>query len=242
MNSKDIKKVLQFIHLRLEAYKPITNKDADLIRKFIKENKFPLSVDQIIEIRNVYMYLLSKIKGTLASKLGEKIFNRYKNRESIIEIAKKYSLPPFSVLYQVLIELKNETHVIEKILQKPDIMPPDLKKQLKDIKNTIPGKWLTNYYPIIKKVLTHAKKIGNATINGLFISYDKITVYRNKIFIWIEICPHILFDHTLQSQVINKINIKYKNRGPGIILFPNIICSTSFLKNYNNVYTFSFLL
>lgn len=231
--------VLQFIHLKLEFYAPIT--DMSVIKKFLNETKIQIPISILIEIRDVYMYLLSKSKGTLANKLGEKIFMHYNNKKPILEIANIYSLPPFSILYQILIELKHETHVIEKMLKNPTLLPNDIKKQLKCIKNSIPEQWLPKYSISIRKVIFNAKKMGGI-INNLFIRFNKLIVYKNKVFIWIDICPYILFDHSLQFKQIRRTNLKYKHIGPGLILFPNIVCSHAFIKQCGNIETYNFLI
>ena len=231
------KKIIKFIHKKLEYYEQI--KDTSIIKKFIKENKINLSVEDIIEIRNLYMHLLSNSKGTLANKLGDKIFSMYQKKESILNIAKKYSLPPYSVLYQILIELKNETQNIEKKLNTGSL-PTDLKDQFQIIKKTIPKKWLPSYSNEIKKLIISIKKISKCKIIGHIVLFDKIICYNNKVFIWIYLSEYILFDYSLQLKRINLINNKYRHIGPGLILYPKIFCTPSFIKK-NNIEKFTFI-
>lgn len=228
---QSLKDLNKFIHTNLEYYSEINTDDIKKIEQFLSKLPIKIQLNKFIEMRNLYMYMLSKRKGILTNRYGDYIIKRYHNNESIIQIANKYKLPPLSVLYQILIELKYETHVIEKMLTHTKRMPSIIQQQLSDINKTNPLLWLpsinVNIYNDIKKLgveFEYKKKLAPLVIFRVICSYNKIQ------FNWIEIKKYMLFDNKLILMDINKTIHKYAKYGKGLVLFSDIICSPQFIK------------
>jgi hypothetical protein len=235
-----LKDINIFIHSNLEYYSEIKQEDIIKITKFLINQ--PISIDKFIEMRNVYMYMLYKRKGVLTSRYGEQIIKKYHDNEPIIQIANKYKLPPFSVLYQILIELKYETHIIEKMLIHHKRLPNNIRSQLPEIIKSNPVLWLNtvkcNIYHDIKKIGTEFIYKQKSAPIILF----KSTCTFNKIrFDWIEIKKYMIFDNKYLLSDINKTAHKYAKYGNGLVLYSDIICSPTFIKKIKcNIGLYSF--
>lgn len=238
ISSKILKDIVKFFMEHIN-YKKLTNIDIalytnkiDTINKLYKTN---ISHSQIIDMRNAFIFLLAKTKGTLAHRLGDKIYTEYKNKNAIIDISKKYVLPTMTIVRQILIELKYESHKIETIIKK-NAFPKDIQAQLPSILKNDPIFW---YVSNIPKIYNKINKLNTEyTIKYDLIKFgkcpdilfNKICQYKRKEFIWIVFKPYILFDSYLHMHDIEKIINNFKRYGPGLILYTDIICSNSFIK------------
>lgn len=239
ISSKLLKTLNAFICKNLEYYSPLTAEDQKKLVDFLHEhNVTELTPLKVIEMRNIYMYILSKTKGTLANRYGDNIYNDYKNKELIVDIANKYELPPMSVLYQILIELKNESHKISKLLADKTKLPKDIQDQLKSVMLSDPELWLPvhriNIYDHIKKLdVPFVYDINPKHGKMPNILFNEPFTYKKKTFKWIEIKKYMLFDNKLLLSDANKTINKFSRFGHGLILYSDIKCSRSFLKKIN---------
>lgn len=251
-SSKVFNEINKFIHDNLEYYDQLSVPDHHKIICFVSNinKKYNISINllKFIEMRNLHIYMLSKTKGTLANKYGESIYNDYKNNESIVSIASKYKLPPISILYQILIELKNETHNIDKLLMDNKKLPKQIQTQMRDIMTLNPILWIPKYhidiYSIAKKINTNFEyNINLKNRKKPNILFDKEYTYKNISLQWIEVKYHMLYDNNLLLSDIKKILYKYNKYGKGLIVYSDIICSSSFKKKINvNINIYGFLL
>jgi len=209
-----------------------------------KKYKIMISPSIIIEMRDTFIYLLSKTKGTMAHRLGDSIILDYKSKMPILDIALKYELPPMAVINQILIETKHESHKIEKIIKK-QTLPKDI--HLEEIMKVDPLFWFPCNIPNIHgklnklkceyKLKYDLKKMGKCP-DILFINKCS---YKRKSFTWIVFKPYILFDSPLHIHDIQKTINNFSRFGPGLILYNDIICSKSFIRKldvYVDTYAF----
>jgi hypothetical protein len=246
ISSRILRDINSYIRKRLEYYNQITLADQKDILLFLqllqKKYNVDIKISQFIEMRNIYMLFLSKTKGIITSRYGNEIINAYNNKESIISISKKYNLPPINILYQILIELKNEFHIIKNLLKHTEKLPKDIQYQMDQIILSDPQSWIMQpyisiYSNIIKLNTPFEYTDSNKKPNILFV---KPYIYKKIAFKWIHLRYHILFDNDLLLSDIKKIE-KYNKFGKGLILYTDIICSRSFLKKINiNVKTYDF--
>lgn len=209
--------------------------------------KIQISPLKIINMRDTFIYLTSKTKGTYAHRIGDNIFIDYKNKIPIMDIAKKYELPPMSIVYQILIETKHETHKIEKMIKK-QLLPKEIQVQMSDIMKNDPMFWFPCNIPNIHSKLNNLncsyklkydlKKQGKCPD----ILFDSVCTFHRKKFNWIVFKPYILFDSSLHLHDIQKTIINFSRFGTGLILYNDIICSRSFIKKIDAyVDTYDFL-
>jgi hypothetical protein len=224
----------RYIHKNLEYYSELNNKDKIEFNQFIKSlnKKYEITLDfnKVIEMRNVYIYLLSKRKGIIANRYGEKIITEYNASHNIVEIANKYNLPPMSILYQILIEQKNESHNIKKIIKRR-MYPEIILKQMPLIEKLDPGHWFINKKFNLPSIV---KKINVKCIYGIKRS-PKIKIIdpfliNDDLITWVDVKPYILFDNIISLVDANKTYNKYQHMGMGLILYSDIICSSAFIK------------
>jgi hypothetical protein len=232
---KEIKK-----HLNVH-YTPITTKEkSDLItlcNRLNDENtKLNLSPVQLMAIRDSFIYLLSKRVGSFVFKNGEDIMKMYKNHISILDIAGYYNVPPMSIVYQILVENKNESHKIQLIINKSSLLPKDIQSQMKSIVTHDPTHWYTykipNVFNKINKlkcpycVKYDTKQLGKRP--SVMFKYD--CEYKKESFInWIEFKNYTLFDDDIFLHDIKKTLFNFSRFGTGLILFLDIICTKSFI-------------
>ena len=240
-----------FIRKNLCYYSRIYPEDVKKIHKFLEEINGVITLKQFINIRNIFMLMLSKRKGILATRYGTDIINMYKHKDGVIDIANKFQLPPMTVVNQILIELGKESHKVEFMVNNMTKLPKDIQNQMVQIIEMDPNNWVQTdncenysklYYSLCKLNVEFSfdiKPKGGKQPNILFknpIIVDKKQVY------WIECRPYLLFDNNNLLTDATKIYNKFNSLGFGIILYTDIICSRSFLKKINNsVKSYSFL-
>lgn len=257
-SSKVLKEINKFINKNFETYKILTHHDYNKIQEFLDEinKKYNTSfnITSFTKVRNTYMYFLSKTKGVLTSRYGDNIMEKYKNNEPIICIAELYKLPPKNVLYQILIELKIESHIINKLLTTNiNKLPKNIQTQLQQITLSDPKVWISNDQALLNnKINCIYNKIKELNIPFKYdinnksyptILFESSCKYKNITFTWIDIKKYILFDNDKILNDIDKTISKYSRYGIGLILFEDIICSKSFInkiknKIYINSYSF----
>jgi hypothetical protein len=217
------------------------------INEICKKYNIQINPTDIISIRDTFIYLMYKTKGTFAHRIGDLIFIDYKNKKNIIEISNKYELPPMITMYQILIEMKYESHKIEKMI-KNHSLPKDIQTQMPYIIKNDPTFWFPILVPNIHNKLIKLKcqyKLKyDLKKNGKCpdILFDSTCNYNKKSFNWIVFKPYILFDSNLHMHDIQKTIMNFNRFGTGLILYNNIICSKSFIKKINTyVDTYDFL-
>lgn len=251
LKSKHIKIINKYLNDHIN-YSKLTNSQKNTlitdILLLLDQNNIYLAPNRILTIRDTFIYLLSKTKGTIAHKYGEFIFTDFNNSISVIDISKKYKIPPMAVLNQILIELKYESHKIEKIIKKQSL-PKEiyLHIQLTELINMDPQHWYNYNVPNIYDMLLNIKcsftlKKNNKK-NGKYpdVLFDNICDYKGQLFNWMVFKPYTLFDSTLHYRDIQKTLNNFNKLGTGIILYNDIICSKSFLKKigvYVDLYSF----
>ena len=250
ISSKVLKDINNYIHKKLEYYSKISNTDMKDIVNYLEyiftKYNIKLDINKFIEMRDVYMYILSKSKGTLANKHGPEIINDYNKNIPIIKIAKRYKLPPMSILYQILIELKYESHIICKLLKSPSKLPKILRTQLPIVLKHTPLTWIRippiDIYSKIKKIqMPFIYDTSQTKGKRPIIVFNELVVYKKKSFQWIEIKPFMLFDNKLLLSDANKSFNKFQRFGHGLVLYTDIICSRSFMNKLKvsiDTYTF----
>jgi len=259
-STKILHEIISYIHKHLEYYSKIQKKDISNYTIFIesinKKNNLQLSLEKMIDLRDVYIYFLANSKGIIASRYGNDIFNDYTKGLNILDIANKYNLPPISVLYQVLIEKQYEYHQIKELLADIDKLPIDLKNQMSIINKYNPSYWLNfdklcqtlhlwicSKSQVIKKIKTITDIPFNYHTNDLpSIIFDTVVTYKNLSFKWIIIKKHIIFNHPLIEKYIHKLIKKYNHLGQGLLIFTDIYCSKKFIQQFNiPIVDYSFL-
>lgn len=249
ISSRTLKHINKYFNEKVEYNKLNTIEIAKLISDITdicKKNNSVISPSIIIDMRNTYIFLLSKTRGTFAHKIGDLILLDYIHKTPIIDIAKKYKLPSMSVVNQILIETKHESHKIEKMIKKK-MLPKEIQIQMSEIMKNDPIFWFNYNIPNIHdkinklncayKLKYDLKKYGKCPD----ILFDNECIYKRKIFRWIVFKPYILFDSSLHIHDIQKTINNFKRFGQGIILYNNILCSKSFIKKieiYVDIYTF----
>lgn len=239
--SKSINDIIKYLSNNIK-YNKLTVSECNEYFAFISSinNNYKINVSnsQALSIRDTFIYLLSKTKGTKAHRLGDSIMIDYKNKINIIDISKKYDLPPMSIVRQILIENKYESHKIDKIIKKQSFSK-DIESQMPIIIKNDPNSWFSLKFPNIHK------KINNLNCkyqlkydlqkNGKHpdILFDKICVYKNDQFNWIVFKPYVLFNSKLHIHDIQKTVNNFQRFGKGLILYNDIICSKSFIKKIN---------
>jgi hypothetical protein len=206
--------------------------------------KTNITINHYINIRNTYILLLFKTTGIIIHRLGDDIIKDYNNDISILQISKKYNFSPLSIIYQILIELKYESHKIEKMFKK-NTLPKNIQNQISNISQYDPIEW----FPYIKLNITDKLKKIKCKYNIVKINKEKLVLFDNKckynnvIFNWIMIKSYTLFNTELHLYDIQKTINKFKKYGNGVILYYDIICSKSFVKKIPiPTYTYDFLL
>lgn len=248
--NKAIKDIIKIINENIQYNKLPVIEQNKFISKILSincGNDINLNPHQIIYIRDTYILLLSKTKGTEAHKIGDKILLDYKNKVPILNIANKYELPPMAIVYQILIEKKYESHVIAKMINKRKLSKTILN-QFNEIIPYDPAIWypynIPNIYPKINRlnctyqIKYDFQKLGKHP-DILFLNP---CTYKHKTFSWIITKPYILFDCKLHLHDIQKNINNFSKYGVGLILYNEIICSNSFLKKIHAyVETYNFL-
>ncbi len=241
--NKYLKKHSKYTKLSNEEY----NKLVSDINEITSSYNITMEHSDIISMYNTFVYLLSKTRGTYAHRIGDIIFSEYNNKMKILDIAKKYDLPPMSILRQILIENKYESHNIEKKLKKQSL-PKNIRLQMSDIMKHDPSFWYTLKIPNMQSKINKLKCMYvtkyDLSEQGKHpdILFNTECNYNKKRFRWIVFKPYILFDSSLHLHDIQKTVNNFKRFGPGIILYNNIICSRSFLKKIEvNVDLYTFL-
>lgn len=212
-------------------------------------NQYGINISplHILAMRDTFIYLLSKTKGTMAHRLGDVIISDYKSKIPIINIAKKYELPPMSIVRQILIETKHESHKIDNMIKKKTF-PKEMQSQMFDIMTNDPTFWFPCNIPNIHNKLNKLKctyklkydmkKSGKCPD----ILFDSVCTYKRRSFNWIVFKPYVLFDSSLHIHDIQKTINNFSRFGTGLILYNEIVCSKSFIKKINvYVDTYSFL-
>lgn len=253
--SKAIKDINNIFNSNIKYSILSVNERNELAHQIINiNNKYDINVlpQQIIEIRNTFIFLLSKTQGTRAHRLGDEIMNNYKSKMTIIDIANTYGLPPMSIVYQILIEKKYESHIIDNMMKKHKL-PKDIQSQLADIVSCDPAFWYSCNIPNIYSKLNRLKcnikvkydikkEINTDKCPDILIDEDgKPCVYKRQKFHWIVFKPYILFDNYLHTHDIQKTINNHSQLGTGLILYKDIICSKSYIKKMNvciNTYNF----
>lgn len=236
-SNKGLREINNFIHSNLNYYTKIEKKDNNIIILFLnnlkKEYNINIPFDIFIFIRDTYIYFQSKNRGIITNRYGSDIIKSYNNDESILNISKKFNLPPINIFKQILIEKKYESHEIEKILCNKKEIPTEFdNKEIMNILKLNPINWLSKpkinlqYFNKFNCPFKYNKKEKNKPL----IVFNKLCIYNNMKINWIEIKNYILFDNKLILIDINKLIKKYSNFGKGLILFNNIICSNTFCK------------
>lgn len=241
-NKNIISKLIKLIH-SFSTYALLTlNEQLLLLEQLKKINSMfniNISNSQIICMRNTYVYLLFKKKGTKVHKYGENIYNDYNNKISIIDIANKYKLFPYQVFQQILIESKYDSDQIYKMMSFPNLLPLQMKKNAHILLDNNPNLWfnfnlpIQNVYNKLRKlnceyiVKYDLKKLGKCPD----IIMNKNITYNNISFQWIEFKNYMIFDNNIILNDINHIATKYKRFGNGLLLYTDIICSKSFIKH-----------
>lgn len=240
ISSKILKYIIKIIENNYINYTKLSNIDKnklnnDLISINDKYN-INLSLMQILMMRDTYICLLAKTKGVIAHRLGEYIITDYNNNIPISDISKKYNLPSMTIIYQILIENKNESHKIDKII-KNNLLPKPIQDQMTQISKLDPILWYDYNIPSIdnelKKIKCSYKSYHNISNKFPNILFEKICFYKGKVFKWIVYKSYVLFNSNLHIHDINKIIKKFQKFGPGLILYNDIICSESFIKKIN---------
>lgn len=247
--SKALKDINKYFNKHVKYGKLTTIERIQLINDTIticKGHKIEISPMQLITMRDTFIYLLSKTKGTLAHRLGDNIMIDYNSKMSIINIAEKYDLPPMAIVNQILIENKYESHKIEKMIKKQKL-PKDIQGQMTEIMKIDPLFWFPCNIPNIHNKLNKLhcayqikydlRKMGKCPD----ILFDNKCTYKRKSFSWIVFKPYILFDSPLHLHDIQKTVNNFSRFGTGLILYNDIVCSKSFIKkieSHVDVYTF----
>lgn len=247
--SKALKDINKYLNKNVKYNKLTTIERICLITDITaicKAHKITISPLHIIAMRDTFIYLLSKTKGTLAHRLGDNIIIDYNGKMYIIDIAKKYNLPPMAIVNQILIENKYESHKIEKMIKKQKL-PKDIQGQMPEIMKIDPLFWFPCNIPNIHNKLNKLqctyqikydlRKMGKCPD----ILFDNKCTFKRRSFSWIVFKPYILFDSTLHLHDIQKTVNNFSRFGTGLILYTDIICSKSFIKkieSYIDVYTF----
>lgn len=248
--SKTFKDINLFLNENIN-YTKLSIMEQNLFIKKFNNIIFKYGIDitpfQMLDIRNTFIYLLSKTKGTMAHRLGDDIMLDYKNNISIMNISKKYNLPPMSIIYQILIELKNESHKIDKIIKK-QLLPDNIQIQMSEIIKNDPMFWFSRNIPNIHEKLNKLKckytlkydlqKKGKCPD----ILFFEPCSYKNKKFSWIIFKPYVIFNNNLHLHDIQKNINNFQRFGTGLILYTDVLCSKSFIKKINaNIDTYNFL-
>jgi len=245
-----------FIHTNLEYYSKLLNSDIKKCKTFIlhinDKYKTSLTLDKLIEMRNLYVYFLAISKGVITSRYGSNIINDYSHGLTVISISTKYNLPPSSVLYQILIEKQYESHQIKKILKTLKDLPDDLKSQIEIINLSTPNIWLNldkKYQGLkicnkIKAVITVPfiyNDEKNTKIKQPLITFNEDITYNSIKFKWIVVKNHMVFNNSLLLLYVNKIAKRFSHIGSGLILFSDIYCSNQFIQLLEvNIATYTF--
>ena len=221
----------------------------------ILNNKYKIVIQpqQIIYMRDTYVYLLSKTKGTQAHRVGDNIIVQYNKGIFIMDIAEQYNLPPMTVVRQILIEKKYESHKIDAMIKRY-ALPNPMLPQLSNILRNDPSFWFQYKHPNIYnklhklqcniKIKYDIKKEKNIIKSPdiLIDEQGKPCVFKKQLFHWIVFKPYILFDNYLHQHDIQKTINNFGHYGSGLILYNDIICSRSFLKKVDvSVNTYDFL-
>lgn len=250
LNSKMFKDINIFLKQNIKYTKLSTSEQSVFVnnfKKIIKKHNVTLNPSQIIQIRDTFIYLLSKTKGTYVHRIGDTIFTEYKNKLPIIDIANKYELPPMSVVNQILIETKHESHKIEKMIKK-QMLPKEIQIQMPEIMKSDPMFWFSCTIPNIHNKLNDLKcpyklkydlrKMGKCPD----ILFDTVCTYKRKSFNWIVFKPYTLFNNKLHMHDIQKTILNFNRFGVGLILYNEVICSKSFIKKIKvHIDTYNFM-
>lgn len=238
-----LKTIITFIKNELEYYSILSKDDIEKCKNFIKNVCSDISLKDLIDIRNLYIYILSNSKGMVANKIGNNIITDFISNHDILLLANKYKLPPMVVLYQILIEQKYESHQIPNMLLNKKKLPNIIQSQLKDIHLHDPNKWFKFLYnnTFIDKI----KKITSITFDiydhkrFTIITFSNLVSYLNIKFNWLIIVKHIFFDIDIIRDYIKKEVYKYTKIGIGVILFSKIFITTK-TKLFNNIKIFDY--
>lgn len=247
--SKLLKNINKYFSEHIKYNKLTTGEKNKIISDIVEICKIyniVISPSNIIDMRNTFIYLLSKTKGTSAHRIGDTILLEYMNKIPIMDIAKKYKLPPMSIVNQILIETKYESHKIDKMIKK-QTLPKDIQSQMPKIIKSDPLFWFSCNIPNINTKLSKL----NCTYRLKYdlrkqgkcpdILFDNNCTYKRRVFKWIVFKPYILFNSTLHIHDIQKTVNNFSRFGTGLILYNDIICSKSFIKKieaYVDTYDF----
>lgn len=250
ISGKALKEIIAYFNEHVVYNKLTTiecNKMIYDISAINRKHEIIISPSNIILMRDTFIYLLSKTKGTMAHRLGDIILYEYKHKEKILDIAKKYNLPPMAVISQILIETKHESHKIEKMMER-GTLPREIQKQMKEIIENDPKFWFIRTVPNIHnklgKLNCKYKLKYDLKHNGKCpdILFDNRCTYKRRSFNWIVFKPYVLFNSHLHIHDIQKTINNFSRFGTGLILYNDIICSVSFIKTIHvHIDTYCFL-
>jgi hypothetical protein len=85
-----------------------------------------ISTAQLINIRDMEIHYKARTSGIRAMQHGPEILAEHEGGDSVIDIAKKYSLPPMAVLRQILLRGGSNVTAVRKMIANPSLMPKKL--------------------------------------------------------------------------------------------------------------------
>lgn len=240
INAFHLKEIQKHILNHLVYYSPIKQEHIYHIYDLLKKINNVLSFTQIVYIRNLYMYMLSKRQGVVALRHGEEIYKLYKkDPQSIIKIAETYNLPPMNVVNQILCEIGKESHVIDNMMNKNNNrLPKNIQQQMPQLLQTDPAKWLNLDNDINNRLIytlltkKNIKFISNYSEGKKVpsIVFDKTILFDGRRIKWIELIPHGIYDNDFLFSEHRKIHYIFRKLGQGLVVYTCIICSKPFIE------------
>lgn len=243
----------KFIHdmiISTKRFGCVSSDDEDLIEKeserLSKYYNIEITKSSLNAWRNMEVAYMSQTSGVKALRLAPEIFAAYNRGDSVNILAQRYSLPPLSVLRQILLEEKNSASTVNAMISGRMHMPARLSKEFQEILHSDLGSSI-NSEKIRLKSQEFENKLGrylhnldihfeteeelrskNQVLTPDFLLTEPVII-NGKLVYWIDAKDYPFYGSKLVSKKLNKSVQKYtKAFGPGALIFSGgIMCNTA---------------
>jgi len=89
-----------------------------------------LRPDQLLALRDTETTFLSQTGGVRALQLGSDLAAEHARGATVLDLAKKYDLPPLAIAKQLLLETRYDAPTVRRLLREPTALPPRLAAEL----------------------------------------------------------------------------------------------------------------
>ena len=227
------------------SFGPVTAKEKEALtaeaERLRSKYGIEISTEQLVAVRNMEIALEAKKSGARALQLGPDMLAASNKGDSVIAIARRYRLPPMTVLKQILMELGfTYEEARELATRDPENMPSNLAREARAIAEADLGSRL-NAVAIRDKsrayeeaVKLHLQKLGlkfkteedlrtrkqtSPVLTPDFLLDEPVTI-DGKVVHWIDAKDYPMFESKLVMRNLAIQNAKYnKAFGPGAMVF-----------------------